>query len=451
MDGARSISLQSAIDELGFGAFQRRLLLVCGVTWAADAAEIFLVSFALPGIRKEFGLSTFGSAWLVTAGFLGMLVGAWFWGTISDRIGRKRGFTMTIGIFALFGLLSAFSPNAAILGVLRFLTGFGLGGAVPLDFSLFAEYLPTRNRGRWLVLLEAFWGVGTVVAAGLAWILVPTVGWRWLLATSAVAGALVFWVRLRVPESPRYLATAGRMDEARQVLATVAEANGRSLDVARVEAPRPEPTPGVKALWAPGLRRVTLMLWLAWFFIALGYYGLFSWLPQIFADRGFTAVRTYGYSFALAVASIPGYLSAAWLVEQWGRRRVLWLYALASGVFTYVYAIVDSPGSILATGCLMSFFTLGAWAALYAYTPELAPTSIRTTSMGWASGMARIAGAIAPLLGGVLIPVSLVAALTVYAVAFVCAGLSVFLLGPETREQELADTLGAGALPAANR
>ena len=130
-----------------------------------------------------------------------MLAGAWFWGTISDRIGRKRGFTITIGIFAVFGFLSAFSPNMFWLCAFRILAGFGLGGAVPLDFSLFAEYLPTRNRGRWLVILESFWGVGTVVAAGLAWILVPTLGWRYLLGSSAVAGALVFWVRLRIPES----------------------------------------------------------------------------------------------------------------------------------------------------------------------------------------------------------------------------------------------------------
>jgi len=446
---ARPISLQSAIDDLGFGPFQRRLLLVCGVTWAADAAEIFLIAFALPGIRKDFGLSTFGSAWVVTAGFLGMLVGAWFWGTISDRIGRRRGFTMTIGIFAVFGLLSAFAPNAVWLGVLRFATGFGLGGAVPLDFSLFAEYLPTRNRGRWLVMLEAFWGVGTVVAAGLAWILVPTVGWRWLLATSALAGLLVFWVRLRVPESPRYLATAGRMDEAREVLATVAKANGKELDVQRVTAPPTEAAPGVGALWTPRMRKTTLMLWLTWFFIALGYYGLFSWLPAIFADRGFSQVRTYGYTFALAVASIPGYLSAAWLVEVWGRRRTLVTYGFASALFTYLYAVTNSPSTILAAGCLMSFFTLGAWAALYAYTPELAPTTMRTTSMGWASGMARIAGSVAPLLGGLLIPVSLVAALSLYAASFALAALSVALLGPETRDEELADTLGAGtAAPA---
>ena len=96
------------------------------------------------------------------------------------------------------------------------------GGAVPLDFSLFAEYLPTRNRGRWLVILESFWGVGTVVAAGLAWILVPTLGWRYLLGSSALAGALVFWVRLRIPESPRFLAATGRVDEAEAILGQVA-------------------------------------------------------------------------------------------------------------------------------------------------------------------------------------------------------------------------------------
>src|SRR3954447_6269707 len=241
-----AVPVQTAIDRIGFGRFQKRLLGVCGVTWAADAAEIFLIAFALPKITEDFGLTTFQSSVVVASTFVGMLAGAWFWGTISDRIGRKRGFTITIGIFAFFGFLSAFSPNMFWLCAFRILAGFGLGGAVPLDFSLFAEYLPTRNRGRWLVILESFWGVGTVVAAGLAWILVPTLGWRYLLGSSAVAGALVFWVRLRIPESPRYLATAGRMDEARQVLAQVASANGRQLDVERVQAPLTEAAPGVR-------------------------------------------------------------------------------------------------------------------------------------------------------------------------------------------------------------
>jgi MFS transporter, putative metabolite:H+ symporter len=155
--GAGSVTVQDAIDRIGFGRFQLGLLAVCGFTWAADAAEIFLLAFALPAITEDFGLSTFESSLVVSSTFVGMLCGAWFWGTIADRIGRRTGFAITIGVFAVFGLLSAFSPSALWLGVLRFMTGFGLGGAVPLDFSLFAEYLPRRNRGRWLVILESFW------------------------------------------------------------------------------------------------------------------------------------------------------------------------------------------------------------------------------------------------------------------------------------------------------
>src|SRR5919202_7046035 len=235
--GAQRVSIDDAIDRIGFGRFQKRLLGVCGVTWAADAAEVFLISFALPGFSEEFDLSSAQAGLVVSATFLGMLVGAWFWGTMADRIGRRTGFQITIGIFAVFGLASAFAPSALWLAVLRALTGFGLGGALPLDFSMFAEYLPRRNRGRWLVILEAFWGVGTLAAAGLAWILVPNAGWRYLLATSAIAALFVLWVRLRVPESPRWLMTRGREEEARAVLNTVAEANGSP----RIEEPLAPP------------------------------------------------------------------------------------------------------------------------------------------------------------------------------------------------------------------
>ena len=438
-----AVPVQTAIDRIGFGRFQKRLLGVCGVTWAADAAEIFIIAFALPKITEDFGLTTFQSSVVVASTFVGMLAGAWFWGTISDRIGRKRGFTITIGIFAVFGFLSAFSPNMAWLCAFRILAGFGLGGAVPLDFSLFAEYLPTRNRGRWLVILESFWGVGTVVAAGLAWILVPTLGWRYLLGSSAVAGALVFWVRLRIPESPRFLAATGRVDEAEAILGQVARENGvPERDVPHIVPPADASDKvEIKRLFEGKLARTTVMLWSTWFFIALAYYGLFSWLPKIFAERGFDVVQTYGYTLLLAAAQLPGYFSAAWLVERWGRKRTFVTYLSIAALCTFVYGTATSLTVLIAAALLMSFFALGAWSSLYAYTPELLPTRMRTTGMGAASGMARVAGVLAPLIGGVLIPVSLGLTLTVYALAFALAALSVAVLGHETRDEALADTV----------
>lgn len=443
-----ALSVQEAVDRIGFGRFQRLLLLVCGVTWAADAAEVLLLGFALPSIREEFGISAAQAGLIATSTFAGMLVGAWFWGTISDYIGRRTGFQLTVLIFAVFGLLSAFAPGWEWLAVLRFVTGFGLGGALPLDFSLYAEFLPSENRGRNLVLLESFWAVGTITAAGLAWVLVPSFGWRPLLASSALAALLVLWIRSKVPESPRYLAVSGRTDEAREVLARVAAANGKPAPEGElVVGERRSGGSTVGRLWKPGLRRSTLMLWIAWFCVALAYYGLFTWLPTTFAEQGFSALRTYQTNFILALAQLPGYFSAAYLVERWGRRNTLGVYLLASGVFTFLFALASGTGWVLAAAIPMSFFSLGAWAALYAWTPEVYPTEIRATGMGWASGMARIAGILAPILGGVLIGLaatstgSLLNVLSLWAAAFAVGGAVVFFLGVETRNRALSDTV----------
>ena len=338
--------IQEAIDRLGFGAFQRRLFLVCGVTWAVDAAEIFLLSFALPGITEEFRLNPTVAGLVVTSSFLGMLIGAWFWGVMADRIGRRLGFQLTIAIFAGFGLASAFAPNVVWLVVLRAITGFGLGGALPLDFSLFAEYLPSHNRGRWLVLLESWWAAGTAIAAGLAVLIMPTLGWRWLLATSAVAGVLVFWVRLQVPESARYLLSQGQPDRARELLAQVARVNGAPLPTQQITLPPGRGKAGVGELLSGALRRTTITLWAGWFLIAFGYYGIFTWLPKIFAEQyGF--LSSYQYVFFLVLAQIPGYFSAAWLVDRWGRKPVLATYLAASAVATFLWAGADSTAWVL--------------------------------------------------------------------------------------------------------
>ncbi len=441
MTTAGAQTVQEAVDQIGFGRFQKRLLGVCGVTWAADAAEVLLLGFALPAIIAEFGISTAQGGLIATATFAGMLVGAWFWGTISDYVGRRAGFQLTVLIFALFGLLSAFAPSWEWLLVLRFITGFGLGGALPLDFSLYAEFLPTKNRGRNLVILESFWALGTVIAAGLAWVLVASFGWRPLLASAAVAAALVLWIRRKIPESPRYLAISGKADEAREIIAGIARENGRPAPEQDLVAGERQSGTTVARLWAPGLRQMTLMLWVTWFCISLAYYGIFTWLPQAFVQQGFSSLQTYQNTFLLALAQVPGYFSAAYLIERLGRRNTLGLYLLASGVFTFLFAIVTGFGGLLASAMLMSFFALGAWAALYAWTPESYPTEIRTTGMGWASGMARVAGVITPTLGGILFGFALLSALSLWAVAFVIGGITVFLLGVETKRRALSDTM----------
>lgn len=436
-----TINFDDAIQIAGYGKFQSRLMILCGLGWAADAMDILLIAFALPAIGQEWSLSNTQKGLLSTAVFIGMLIGAYVWGRSSDLIGRKVGFISTVGIASVFGLLSAFAPSFTWLLVLRMLTGFGIGGMLPVDYSIFAEYLPKENRGRYLVLLESFWALGTLLAAGLAWLIVPHYGWRLLLAVEVIPALLMFFIRRHIPESPRYLLIKGKTEQAQAVLTQVAKTNGRALPDLRLQPVAKTEQPPTSDLWKPELRRTTILLWVIWFAISMGYYGVFTWLPTFFRSSGMAMLPVYQNTFILALAQLPGYFSAAWLVERWGRRRTLGVYLVTSGVFTYLFAAATSTNLLVATGIWMSFFTLGAWGALYAYTPEAYPTNLRGTGMGAASAMTRISGAIAPSLGAVLLTGGLVLPLTVFALSFMIAGAAAFGLPFETGQKPLADTL----------
>lgn len=365
--------------------------------------EVLLIAFALPVIGEEWNLSNSQKGLLGTAIFLGMFVGAWDWGWLSDRVGRKIGFVSTVAIDSVFGLLSAFSPSFLWLLILRTITGIGVGGTLPVDYSIFSEYLPSNNRGRYLVLLESFWSLGTIAVAGLAWLVVPRLGWRWLLGISALPGLIIYFIRRYIPESPRYLLVSGRKEEARAVLEQAAHENRARLPEGNLSLPSLPPRGRLRDLLSPSLARTTILLWLIWFAISLGYYGVFTWLPTYFRAKGMALLPVYQNTFLLALAQLPGYFSAAYLVERIGRRPTLAFYLVSSGLFTYLFAVANSLPVVVGMAVWISFFALGAWGALYAYTPEAFPTILRSTGMGSASGMTRLAGAIAPSLGAALL------------------------------------------------
>lgn len=441
-------TVDEAIEQIGVGRFQWRLLFVNGLVWASDAMEVLIIGFVLPAITALWALSPAQAGLVGAATFAGMFVGAWAWGAAADRIGRRRVFLLTVLLDGAFGLLSALSPNLWVLIALRFLTGTAIGGTLPVDYAVMAEFLPAHARGRFLVYLESFWALGTIVVALLAWAIIPALpeqGWRWLLAASALPGLLGYWLRVGVPESPRFLLVQGREAEAQAVLGKVAHENGATIELGHLELPPARSSSA--GIWSSRLVRRTLLLSLVWFALSLGYYGIFTWLPSIFVRQGFDFVRSYGYLVLLALAQLPGYALAAVLVDQIGRRITLALFLALGAAGTYLFAITQAPWQIVASGMLLSFALLGAWGALYTITPELYPTEVRATGMGWASAMARVAGVIAPTLGGLLLTLSLPLALTVYALSFLVGAGATLLIREEPRGRRLEDTLTAAGAP----
>jgi MFS transporter, putative metabolite:H+ symporter len=444
-----AVTVDDAIERIGLGRFQWRLLGINGLVWAADAMEVLIIGFAIPSLQRGLDLGRAEAGLVGSIFFAGMLVGAWGFGALADHIGRRRVFLATVLLDGVFGLLSAVSPNYAFLLLWRFLTGAAVGGTLPVDYAVMAEYLPKHVRGRFLVFLESFWALGTIVLALVAWALVPSLpesGWRWLFAFAALPGLLGFVLRLWVPESPRYLLLTGRAAEAAEVLRRVARINRRTdVAIGRLERIERSGTWPTAALFREPLARTTLLLSSTWFFLSFGYYGVFVWLPGIFVAEGFGFVRGYGYLVLLALAQVPGYLLAAYWLERLGRRITLAIFLFASAVGCMIFALATTAGLIIAGSMLLSFSLLGAWGALYAYTPEVYPTEARATGMGWMGSMARAAGIFAPLLGGYLLGLSLPLALGLYAASLLIAGIASLLMRQDPTGQALSDSLSASA------
>ena len=432
-------TVEQVLDTAGAGRFQRRLLGIFGLVWAADAMQVLAVGFTSASIAASFGISVPEALQIGTLFFLGMLIGASLFGRLADRFGRRRVLLITVACDAVFGLLSVFAPNLWILFALRFLTGVAVGGTLPVDYAMMAEFLPAKNRGRWLVILEGFWAVGTVAVALAAWvasIYAPADAWRWIFAVTALPALIGIWLRLWVPESPLYLLRQGKQQELTGVLNTILRTNGKAElpPDATIEIP---PTPKNQGIFAPLLRRRTLSILLVWFLVSISYYGIFTWLPARLAQDGFGYVRGYGFLVIVALAQIPGYALAAWGVEALGRKPTLISFLLLSAAGCVLFLLASDPYLIGGSILLMSFSLLGTWGALYAFTPELFPTASRATGMGAAGAMARLGGLLAPSAMALVFAQSFALAIGLFAGLLFLGAIAAWFVDAETRQTVL--------------
>ena len=352
---AKVQGLNARLDSLDLGPFHRRLLLVSGLGWMFDAMDVLLIGSILAALGQEWKLDATQRGWVLSVGFLGMFIGAAGSGWLADRIGRKALFQSTLVLYSIATGLCALVPSPTspadlgssftLLLVLRFVVGLGLGGELPVASTLVSEFSPARRRGLMIVLLESFWAFGAVLAALIAYLLIPPFGWRIAFALGALPALYVLVLRRGIPESARYLESKGRFAEAEAVV--------RQVETGLAQAPRPTsvttaPTSAAKRTSAGELflgryARRTAMLWILWFGIVFSYYGVFTWLPTLLAQEHRSLTTSFGYVLVITLFQIPGYFSAAYLVERWGRKPTLALYLLVCAVAAYSSARRVSP------------------------------------------------------------------------------------------------------------
>ncbi|MFM0032811.1 MFS transporter [Paraburkholderia madseniana] len=438
------------LERLPLTRYQRSIFAVIATAWLFDSMDLGIMTFVLGSIKAEFHLTAAQAGMLASSSFLGMLVGAATAGLLADHFGRKPVFQVSMIFWGLGSLLCGFAHDVAWLMAFRILLGFGMGMEFPIGQSIVSEMLPAKNRGRYVALLEGFWPIGFIAAGIATYFLLPVIGWRGIFIALAAPSVFVFAVRRCVPESPRWLESAGRTIDADAVVAGI-EAKVKAA-LAGAELPPVAPVAnaaasvhgcaGFSQLWKGGYARRTFMTWTLWFFALLGYYGLTTWLGALLQSAGCEVTKSVFYTIIISLAGIPGFLCFAWLLDAWGRKPSCVLTLVGSAAFAYLYgqaAVTHAPVvQLIATGMCMQFFFFGMWSVLYAYTPELYPTRTRATGSGFASAIGRIGSLLGPFAVGLVLPVmGQGGVFTVGAVSFLVAAVVVITLGVETKGRAL--------------
>lgn len=391
---------------------QRKLLGVAGLGWLFDAMDVGILAFIIAALHEDWGLTSQQMGWIGGVNSIGMAVGAFVFGIYADRVGRKKIFIITLLLFSVASGISAFTTTLAAFLILRFFVGMGLGGELPVASTLVSESVPAKDRGRVVVLLESFWAAGWLVAAIISYFIIPAYGWRVALLLTALPAFYALYLRINLPDSPQFTAK-------KDVLRSVST--------------------NIRDVWSKTYRRPTMMLWIVWFTVVFSYYGMFLWLPSVMVMKGFPLIQSFQYVLIMTLAQLPGYFSAAWLIERAGRKFVLVTYLTGTAASALAFGNADTVTTLLISGAFLSFFNLGAWGALYAYSPEQYPTVIRATGTGMAASFGRIGGILGPILVGSMLTAGfgINVIFTIFCGSILIGALAVAFLGTETKQMEL--------------
>jgi len=492
-----TLSIAQRLERLPITSYQRMIFVVIATAWFFDCLDVAMMTFVLSSIKQEFALSAEKAGLLASMSFLGMFIGAGCAGVLADKYGRIVVFRASIIIWGLASLFCALSPNVEALMFFRVLLGVGLAMELPVGQSMICEFVPARVRGKYVALLEGMWPVGFIAAGLLAMFIVPSFGWRGAFVAEAIPAIFVLVIRRMVPESPRWLAESGQTAKATEVISvietkveealrrsgkaqivasgsigeTIADNHGGGVAVLTkpepavsmntienevsesVSSPDSDPNAtspcgdgsgpdraSIKTIFGKQYIKRTVMVWMLWFFALLGYYGLTSWFGAMLEAKGMDFAKSTENIVNISLAGIPGFFTAAWLVEAWGRKPMMITSLLCCAASAYFYGTANDTNSIFIFGLIMQFFMFGMWSVIYAYTPELYPTHARATGSGFASSIGRVGAWLGPVLVGIILTKSgQQGAFIMGASAFVLAAAAVFFLGEETKGKVLEE------------
>ena len=417
----KTIEINPVIDNARFTQFHWMVVALCALLLIFDGYDLFIYGVVLPVLMAEWGLTPVQAGALGSYALFGMMFGAFIFGPLADRIGRKKGIAICFVLFSLATFLNGFAKTPTEFGIYRFIAGLGCGGLMPNAVALMNEYAPKRARSTLVALMFSGYSLGGMLSAGLGIYMLPRFGWQAMFFAAAVPLLLLPLILWKLPESVGFLVRQGKDKEARDMLVRVNPDVKIGADVQLVATDAKGAGVPMLDLVKDGRAAGTIMIWLAFFCCLLMVYALGSWLPKLMAGAGYSLGSSLSFLLALNFGGMAGAIAGGWLGDRFSLPKVV-LAFFAVGTAAIALLGFNSPMPVL---YLLIFIagatTIGTQILLYANTAQFYPLAMRSTGLGWASGVGRTGAIVGPLLGGSLLAAAL--PLKLNFVAFAVPGL----------------------------
>lgn len=427
----QTLNINTVVDEAKFTPFHWSVLIWCLLIIIFDGYDLVIYGVALPLLMQEWGLSAVQAGLLASTALFGMMFGAMSFGTLSDKLGRKKTIMICVAIFSGFTFLGAFASSPVEFGILRFLAGLGIGGVMPNVVALMTEYAPKRIRSTLVAVMFSGYAIGGMASALLGAWLVADHGWKIMFFIAGIPFVALPIIWKFLPESLMFLTKKGETAQVAEIVKKISPEQKLNAEtrfvlndvIAGDEAP-------LRALFQQGRMFSTLMFWVAFFMCLLMVYALGSWLPKLMIQAGYSLGASMLFLFALNIGGMVGAIGGGALADRFHLKPVLSIM-FTVGALALILLGFNSPQAVLYTLIAVAgAATIGSQILLYTFVAQFYPTAVRSTGMGWASGIGRIGAIVGPILTGALLTLQLPHQMNflVIAIPGIIAALAVFMV-----------------------
>jgi len=380
-----SVNAGARLDRLPISSFHRRIMWLIGAGMFFDGFDIYLGGIVV-GATVKSGFSTLAqNGYFVSATFVGMMLGSFVTGFLGDSFGRRFTYQSNLAIFGFASIAAAFAPSMLVLILIQSIIGFGLGAENVVGYSTLTEFVPPQSRGKWLGFMTVFVVTGLPAAALLGTITIPRLGWRAMFVLGGLGALVVWYLRKKLPESPRWLESVGRVDEAERLLQTIEG----EVSLQHSPLPPPKVSPVVKhsrdlsSLAGPAILPRMILGSVSLIVINSLLYGFVVWLPTFFVQQGLSIARSFTYSLVMAFGAPIGSAIGAFTADTWGRKPTIVGDSLLTILIGSFYPFITHPVVLMIVGFLLIVPIYVLVALLFAiYIPELFPTEVRLRASG---------------------------------------------------------------------